>query len=260
MGVNLVAYTPYLKIFRFISVLFCLCIVSGQLYCQDLVYKKDSTVARVNIKDFNGKTLLYQVPGDSSGRIHYISKSLLDSLKYTDGRSIGFPVVNNILSQHLIKRNYIGVDIFNLAFSNPNIWYERMLENGRRSIVAELLINYKPNEYEGYRNYRQHYLTFNPFYFFTRVGINFYPFNYSLVKTGDIRIFNGLSVLVGSYRKETYETYPSTYKHVFAAALMWNLGCRIYLSDNLQIKGGIETSLLPLVTFICPEIGISIGF
>jgi hypothetical protein len=251
-----------LKIFRLISVLFCyLFVISGQLCCQDLLYKRDSTIVRVNIKDFNGKTLLYQVPGDSSGRIHYISKSTLDSLKYTDGRSLGFPVVNSVLSQHLIKRNYIGVDIFNLAFSNPNIWYERMSENGRRSIVAELLVNYKPKEYEVWNgNHALSYLNFNSFVFFTRVGINFYPFNYSLVRTGNIRIFNGLSVLFGSYRKETFETYPSTYKHVFAAALMWNLGCRIYIDDHLQIKGGIETSLMPLFTYICPEIGISIGF
>ena len=252
-----------MKIFKLLSILFCyLFLVSGQLFSQDLLYKKDGTVARVNIKDFNGKTLLYNIPGDSLGSVHYLSRSVLDSIKYPDGKSLGFSFQNKDLSPHLIKRNYFGVDIFNLAFSNPNIWYERMSQNGRRSFVAELLINYKPKDFEVWEGNRAlYYINFNSYSFFTRVGINFYPFNYSLVKTGDVRVFNGLSVLVGSHRTRNWDTYPSTtYDHALAASLMWNLSCRIYIDDHLQIKGGVETSLLPMFTYLCPELGISIGF
>jgi hypothetical protein len=251
-----------MKSIQFKSVLFCyLFFISGQLYSQDILYKKDTTIVKVNITDFNGKTVTYQTPGDSLRRTHYISKSVLDSLTYQNGKSLSFSFQNKDLVPHLIKRNFISVDIFNLAFKNPNIWYERISESGRRSFVAELLINFKPEESAGWNgNNPLHYFNFTSYYFFTRVGINFYPFNYSLAKTGDIRIFNGLSVLLGSYRKINWEASPYSYYPVFAASLMYNLSCRIYLDDHLQIKGGLETSLLPMFTYLCPEIGMSIGF
>jgi len=255
-----------MKIIQIISVLFCyFFFISGQLCSQDILYKKDSTIVKVNITDFNGKTVTYQTPGDSLRRTHYISKSVLDSLTYQNGKSLSFPFQYKDPVPHIIKRNYFSVDIFNLAFKNPNIWYERISESGRRNFVAELLINFKPEESAGWNgNNPLHYFNFTSYYFFTRVGINFYPFNYSLAKTGDIRIFNGLSVLLGSCRKIHREASPYSYYPVsaasFAASLMYNLSCRIYFDNHLQIKGGLETSLLPMFTYICPEIGISIGF
>jgi hypothetical protein len=259
-----------MKIFQFISVLFSyLFFITGQLYSQDILYKKDSTSVKVVIKGFDGKTVLYQIPGDSPGRLHYLSKSMIDSVIYGNGESLNLFPQNKELHPHILQikqRNYISVDIFNLAFKNPNIWYERMSKNGRTSFVAELLINFNPKQQNAGWNGNDplQYYNFTTHYFFTRLGISYCPYNYSVIKTGDTRLFNGLSVIFGSYRKITWET--SSYSHYpvfaagFAASLMYDLSCRISLNDHMQIKGGLNISLLPLFTYVCPEIGISIGF
>lgn len=259
-----------MKIFQFISVLFCyLFFITGQLYSQDILYKKDSTRVKVFIKGFDGKTVLYQIAGDSLGRLHYLSKSMIDSVKYGDGKSLNFFPQNKELLPHILQikqRNYFSIDIFNLAFKNPNIWYERMSKNGRISFIAELLINFNPKkQYTGWNgNSPLDYYNFTTHYFFTRLGISYCPFNYSVVKTGDTRLSNGLSVIFGSYRKITWETSPYTYYPVFvpgfAASLMYDLNCKISLNEHMQIMGGLDISLLPLFTYVCPEIGISIGF
>ena len=251
-----------MKLLRLLSVLFCyLFFASGQLHCQDVLYKKDSIVVRVNIKDFDGKTLLYQIPDDSLGRIHYLSKSVFDSLKYSDGKSLSFPSVNNDLLQHFIKRNFIGVDIINIINGKKNIWYERISENGRRSYFAELFINSEPKEFSSWRkNDPFQFFSFNSHSFFTRFGINFYPFNYSLGRAGDFRFSDGLSVLLGSYRRLNYNSYPLESEHVFVTTLIWNLNASIYLTNRLQIQGGVDVSLIPILTYMIPEVGFSIGF
>jgi hypothetical protein len=245
-----------------ISVLFFfLLAVSGQLFSQDLIFKKDNTILRVIINDFNGQTVTFHIEGDSTGLTHLISKSVIDSIRYNDGRSLIFTAGDYNSTQHLIKRNYIGVDIFNAAYSNLNIWYERISENGRRGFVMELLVNNKPKEYETWQGTDMlSNFNFNSFLFFTRVGMNFYPFNYSLGGTGTIRVFDGVSVLAGSVRKPDWSVYPTTYDDSFAACLMWNIGFRIYLGDHLQLKAGVEASVLPFLNSVCPEIGLSIGF
>lgn len=251
-----------MELFRLLSVLFCyLFFASGQLHSQDVLYKKDSTVFRVNIKDFDGKTLLYQIPGDSPGRIHYLSKSVLDSLKYIDGKSLSFPSVNNDLSQHFIKRNFIGIDIFNIINGKKNIWYERMSKSGRRSYFAELFFNSEPKEFSSWRkNDPFQFFSFNSHSFFTRFGINFYPFNYSLGRAGEFRFSDGLSVLLGSYRRLNYNSYPLESEHVLATTLIWNLNASLYLGKSMQIQGGVDISLIPVLTYIIPEFGFSIGF
>jgi hypothetical protein len=251
-----------MKLFRLLIVMFCyLFFTSGQLCSQDVLYKKDSTVVRVNIKDYDGKTLLYQLPGDSSGRIHYMSKSVLDSLKYIDGKSLSFLSVNNDLSQHVIKKNFIGIGIINIINGKKNIWYERISESGRRSYFAELFFNSEPNEFSSWsRNYPFQFFSFNSYSFFTRFGINFYPFNYSLARAGDFRFSDGLSVLLGSYRRLNYNTYPWVSEHVFDTTLIWNLNASLYLTKNMQIQAGIDISLIPVLTYIIPEFGFSIGF
>ena len=251
-----------MMLFRLISVLSCfLFFASGHLHCQDLLYKKDSTVVRVNIENFDGKTLIYQILNDSTGRKHYLSKSVLDSLKYMDGKSLSFPSPNNDLLQHFIKRNFIGINIINTLNGKKNIWYERISESGRRSYFAELFFNSEPNEYSSWsRNYPFQFFSFNSYSFFTRFGINFYPFNYSLAKGGDFRFSDGLSLLLGSYRRLNYNTYPWVSEHVFATTLIWNLNGTLYLGNRMQIKGGVDISLIPVLTYIIPEFGFSIGF
>jgi hypothetical protein len=251
-----------MKRIQFLSVfILVLLLNSGQLYCQDILYKNDKTVLKVTILDFNGKTVIYRPLEDATGAKYYISKSVLDSIKYQDGRSL------NLTSQYIyqvpaqIPVNSLGVELNNLFHSNLNLSYERMAKNGRTSLVAGLLINIRPGEYEGWiSNSAFEYSNFDSHFFFTRFGINFYPFNYSLVKSGNFRFSNGFSLLLGTYRQLNWGQSSVTYDPLFATSVMWNINGKLYLGKMLQINGGIELSVGPFFTFFCPEIGLSFGF
>ena len=233
--------------------------LSGQVFCQDILYKKDSTPVKVDITDFNGKTVTYKIPGEPDGNNHYISKSTLDSLTYRDGKSLRFTFENKAQLPAMIKRSYLGVEIINITKGIPDISFERISKNGRTSYVAEVFINSKRDEnIYSYGNGIFEYTNFNAYYFFTRVGINFYPFNYSIARAGDFRFSDGLSVLMGSCSKMDYDVYQE--KRAFAATLIGNMEARIYLGKYLQLQGGAKISVLPLLTYLIPEVGFSIGF
>jgi len=247
---------------------FFLFLPSGYVICQDLIYKNDSTVLRVNIIEFNGKTIIYHNPGDTAGFKYYLSKFSVDSLKYVNGRSLDFTYTRNQAdkSKEEIPRNYIAIDIFNLLFSNTFISYERIITGGRNSFVAGLMIN--PNSAENYwyadRSPMQ-FVNYDPYSFFVKVGFNHYPFNYSLSNTKSVRLSTGLSLNMGSYRKVNWDYYYQNgmeiaVDHVSAFCLMGSINSMFYMGNSFQFIAGIDVSMIPLLTFFCPKFGLSIGF
>jgi hypothetical protein len=246
-------------------------ILSGQiqLVSQDILYKKDSKILLVNIKSIDGKTVIYELPEDFTGNTYYISKSVLDSLRYKDGKLLNFSdlFLSGKAAEKKTTRNILSADVFNYAFRNLNISYERISGTGKIGFKTEILINLNSgvNEYQYW--YPSDYSIFafynyDPHYFFIRLGVNFYPFNYSLVQNSGVRLFTGFSVLLGSYREYNYsQNYMLDVVHpVLAKSLMWNLGLRVYCSNSLHLKAGFDVSILPFLTFICPDIGFSVGF
>lgn len=259
-----------MNIFKFTSVLFFfLMSISVQVFTQDILYKKDSTILQVNVINFNGNTITYKIPEDSLEKIFYLSKSALDSLKYRDGQSLDFTDLARIeeLQPKHLNRNYFNFQIINLLWGKLNFDYERISKTGRSSIVAGLFINInvkaRDNPWDGDRNPLRH-TTFDPYYFFVRMGVNSYPFNSSVVRTNSLRFSTGLSVLLGTYRKEdtSIYNYPDGFKTnpFFATSLMWNITEGLYLGDHFQITGRIDTSILPFLTFLCPQLSLSFGF
>ena len=258
-----------MKAFQIPVILFLfLCAISDLISGQDILFKKDSTAIKVKVKNFDGNTIVYQIPGDSPEKTYYLSKTMLDSLHYSDGKSLNFTYSTNIKEIPLknISRNYIGTELVNLFTGKGNFDYERISETGRTGYVAGLLINFKENEWDYWDEYHSplQYANFSPHVFFIRFGINFYPFNHSLARTGISRLSTGFSVLAGSYNKIIFDyyTYQEGYmtKRVAAGSLMWNVKSRFYLGDHFQLNCGIEISIIPLLTFFCPQAGISIGF
>lgn len=258
-----------MKTFQIPVVLFLfLCALPDLISGQDILYKKDATTVKVNVKNFDGTTIIYQIPGEFPEKTYYLSKTMLDSLQYSDGKSLNFTSPTSIkeIPPKMISRNYVGPELVNLFTGKGNLEFERMSETGRRGFVAGLLINFKEKERDYWDEYHGafQYATFSPHVFFIRLGINFYPFNYSLARTGISRLSTGFSVLAGSYNKIIFDYYtiPDGYKtkRVAAASLMWNGKGRLYLDDHIQLNGGIEISIIPMLTFFCPQAGISIGF
>jgi hypothetical protein len=256
-----------MKKFRVKYVLLILLLpISSVIFSQDILYKKDSTTQKVSILDFTGKTVKYQLAGDSAGKKHFISTSLLDSLKYTGAETIVFLDASNFIEPlKKTDRNYISTELINLFTGKACLDYERVSKTGKTSFVTGLMVNFNTtndNYWEEYHDIFQ-YGNFSPHYFFIRTGINFYPFSKSLIRTGSTRLSTGFSVLIGSYRKVDYSVYSENgYKTdpAFATSLMWSIKEKIFLSNHFLITGGLEVSLIPFFTFFCPQIGLSIGF
>jgi hypothetical protein len=243
---------------------FLLFLIPEQAFNQDKIFKKDSSVLKVNIIDITGKTVVYKIQGDTTGITFYLSKSLLDSLKYSKGEVVDFTDYSNNekLQQRQVKRNYFQIELVNTLYGNLNLDYERISKGGRASLITGFLININPSDQIYLDEGPFQSATFDQWDFFIRMGVNFYPFNTSLIRTGILEFSTGFSVLLGSCRKIDYDNYyyGNGSDHVFAANLMWNIRERIYLGDHFQISGGIEASILPFLVFICPQIGLSIGF
>jgi hypothetical protein len=186
-----------------------------------------------------------------------------------------------------IKRNYIGIDLFETFFdysmdskvglNNLHLSFERISRSGNTSFTAELLLNieYISSDKSDYYPWDSDYpwegnwlflnglhLSYDPYCYFTKAGFNYYPFNYSLTKTGNFRVFTGVSLLTGIIKRSEYNyEYPyEHFKKVFLASIVMNLDVRWYLTDIIQLKAGIDMSVLPFLVFWSPEIGLSIGF
>jgi hypothetical protein len=258
-----------MKRFQALGVLlFFLISAPDDTFSQDILYKKDTTVLIVNIKDFDGQTIIYQLPGDSLGITYYLSKSVLDSLRYSGGKSLDLTYASNLNGLPLKKldQDFLSTEIINLVLGKVSLDYERLSGTGETGFVIGLLINFKSQDWNnGYERGRLYYC-FNPHYFFIRVGVNFYPFNHSLFSTGITRLSTGFSGLIGSYRKINYiydgtnYTYNYNPNPVLAVGIMWNIKERIYLGDHFQLTGSLEVSLFPPLAFFCPEIGVSVSF
>ncbi|MBE0654184.1 MAG: hypothetical protein IH594_10330, partial [Bacteroidales bacterium] len=70
----------------------------------------DGTTIKANIIEIRDGVVIYRVAADVSGQTFYLSSSRLDSLRYSDGRSMVF--LRDERSPQLIKRNYIGIDLY----------------------------------------------------------------------------------------------------------------------------------------------------
>ena len=202
--------------------------------------------------------------------LYYISKTAIDSIIFIDGRTLRFQN-QELPLQEEIKTNYFEIDLFNTLFNiemdfiiglnNLHLSYERIFASGDKSLSVELLFSLNSDENTFGWNGSWFFLndlhfSYDPYYFFTKVGFNYYPFNYSLIKTRNFRSFTGISLMVGSIKKDAY---PDLISKTFIASLVWNIDGRWYLSDNIQVNFGAELSVIPFLVFCSPEIGISIG-
>jgi hypothetical protein len=238
-------------------------LLPGKAFCQNKIYRSDGTVMNIDILSFDGKTIKYRLPDDVSGKMYYLSSSVIDSLRDDNLGIVTFP--KPAVPVNKVKRNYIGTDLFNTCLRNLNLSFERLSASGNTSFSMEFLINLNTENFYGVYDYWRFteniYLYYDPFYFFTKAGFYYYPFNYSLNKTGAVRIFTGTSLLLGRYKKEDYtDYYDPIIRKPFAAVISWNIGTKIYLGDGFLIKADFEMSVIPFLVFNSPEVGIVIGF
>jgi hypothetical protein len=238
-------------------------LLSGKTFCQNIIYRTNGTILYVEVVSFDGHSITYRLPGDTSGRVFHLSTSVTDSLRYDNGETLKFMKTN--LRVNKIKRNYIGIDLFNTCFVNPNISYERLSATGNTGVSLEILFNMNMPEYHSIYSFwglfDNFYMNYDPFFFLVKAGFTYYPFDYTLTRTGTLRMFTGASLLVGQYPKEDYDPENVNYrKKTIGAVISWTVGTKIYLTDGFLIKADFELSVIPFLAFNSPEVGIVIGF
>jgi hypothetical protein len=254
-----------MKITDHSSVLFLLFVLlSGASFSQDIVYRTDGTVMRIDIVSIDDGTIIYNLPGDVSGKLHYLGVSVVDSLQYEGMGTVDIKKHDNPVSR--IKRNYIGTDAYNLLFRNVNLSFERMSPSGITSFSVEFLVNLNAESFYGVWSYwdftNNSYLYYDPFRFFTKFGYKYYPFNYNLNRTSAVRPYIGASLLLGQYIQEDWDEYYYNlqYTKKFAAVISWNIGTKIYLADGFAVRADLVLSVIPFIVFNSIEAGIEIGF
>lgn len=254
-----------MKILHYSAVLFLiLFLLSGKTFSQDIIYRTDGTVMNIDVVAIDGRTIKYKLPDDVSGKMYYLGISVIDSLKDASMGTVTFQKHDVPVSR--IKRNYIGTDLYNTMFQNINLSYERLSPSGNTSFSVELFINLNPENFWGVNEYwkftHNFYMYYDPFYYFTKFRFTYYPFNFSLNKTGAIRPYTGTSLLLGQFRKEEWAInyYEEHYSKKFAAVISWTIGTKIYLANGFAIRADLEVSVIPFLVFNSPEVGIEIGF
>jgi hypothetical protein len=257
-----------MKASQIFSGLFFLLFLPGTILSQDILFKKDSSVLRVKIQDFDGKTVVYLFPGDSSKIIYHLSASALDSLKYGNGQSIQIlssSAINNV-PEKILLRNFFTVEIVSFFAGKVAIDFERSSPNGSPSFVAGLFINTGATNHDYWpdHHYPFQYKSYDPYSFFGRIGVNFYPFNHTLSMASDFRFSTGFSVLAGSRRKIDFNFYDPINedytKNVAGACFVWNLREGLLVGNHLQVGIGAEVSILPFLTYVSPQANLSAGF
>lgn len=236
---------------------------------QDILYKKDSSILNVSIKEFDGRTIKFTNPADPEEKTWYLSKSALDSLKF-EGKSVHFLDISPEVKLRTINRNYLHSEMGNSLSGMINLDYERVAESGRTSYVAGILINFNkkvvPGQFQYYggyiyeQPYALEFVNYRPHDFFIRLGINFYPFNNSLESTSPFRLSTGFSLLAGSYTRIVWESDRYSPTSEASAIIVWNIKERVLIGEQFQINAGLEISMLPFMVFFCPQLGIAVGF
>ncbi|MDT8400768.1 MAG: hypothetical protein RQ743_03660 [Bacteroidales bacterium] len=267
-------HIQYLKLVIIITIF-----IPGISYCQDLTYRSDGIVLNINILSVKDGTMIYRPAGDNAGKIFYLSTGMVDSVVYRNGCSEIF--IHEDRVPETIRRNYIGVDFvetfirwlgdFHVGLNNLHLSYEHISRSGRTGLAAELLWSIDAvNETSWAEEWGGHWIFYNegwrlsydPFRFFVKVGVNTYPFNYSLIKTGSLRFSTGASLFLGKIRRYDWsiDYWENQIKEVVIAGIIWNVDLKIYLADALQVRLGLDASVIPFLVFICPELGITLSF
>lgn len=243
-------------------------ILPGTLCGQAVIYKKDCVKIFTDSISYNAQEATFTVAGDTTGGIHHLILPVIDSIAFPDGRTVVFETPA-VPPPEKIKRNYLSTDIYNTVFRNINIRFEHLSVDGITGFYTAALANLNTGmeemvlfgSYISSLDYGT--LWYDTHYWFVRAGVNYYPFNYSLINTGRVRFFTGGSLIAGQVirvrEKWTQSSYEYYLKKVFTLSLAWNFGARFYLSDSFHLYLDADIVMAPDLIF-SPAAGISVGF
>ena len=201
-----------MRTFQYISVLLpSLFLFYGHIQAQDLLYRRDATVISAMVITIEPGTITYRIPSDSTQNVYLIGTEALDSIISAEGKK-KWQSDFGVQPRQEIKRNYFGIDLlesfitwevdFRVAPNNLHLYYEHISSSGRTSFALEYLINLNKNNdmyaWDGsWLFYNELHFSYGPDIYFIKAGVNYYPFNYSIAKTGKLRAFTGASLYFG---------------------------------------------------------------
>lgn len=219
----------------FLSVLLCLLTVN--VFAQDIIYKKDGTKDSVIVKEVNPDEVVYTKYKRPDGPIYRILKSNLLLIEFEDGtievftgdnvpeitKSVDNVSENSKYAQYL-GRNIISLNYLNILNGNIHLGYERITKNGVAGIKLSVNFNVVDDDAE--------ILAYNRD-FTTGLDLNLYP-----TGQGKIKYFIGPAFRVGVVSNDYDYTNPfftrRNIKYNYLG-VFFNNGFNVQATPNLTV-------------------------
>ena len=219
------------------GIAFVLICISFSLQAQSVIYKKDGSKITTTKSTILTKSISYSLASDSTDLKHFISKSVVDSVRFIDGRTerINISLVNSEPEpQKKLLKNSFGINIWPFFSSKINFFYERLFLQNKLGFKNYFLFDVGKYQYT--------YGTLNQLAtFYYSAGLNYYFLQSYFLRAG-----TGASILTGKfgnpywYGYETVKKYTNQTGILLNASVCYIIHKRIYTSIGLEIPVGFD--------------------
>jgi hypothetical protein len=228
------------KIIQIGGIAFVIICFSFGLRAQSVIFKKGGTQLTTKQVSLSTNIISYFLESDSTGVEHFISKNVVDSIRYQDGKVERFPASTISIAdkprQTELFKNSVGLNIWPLFNSKFNFYYERLFLNNKLGFKNYFMIDAGTYHYT-YGSLNQ----LATFYY--SAGLNYYFLQSYFFRAG-----TGASVLTGKfgnpywgyYGNETVSNYTNQTGILLNASVWYIIHKRVNTSLGLEIPVGFD--------------------
>ena len=259
------------NVFCFLLVVLC----SLNIYAQDKIYKTDNSVVEAKVIEISPSEIKYKLFSNPDGPTYILNKSDAAMIIYQNGqhevfsKTIPVPITKNLsedrsadktmkekeLELNNLKKNSIGMNMFEILLTNITLFYEKKLPSGEIGFKIPISMGARAASGD-IRQYDKFSFSSNKTYS-SGFDINFY-----ITSRKKIQYFVGPSFQFGSfkYKKSYYSYSPSTYPYYSTStitteiytgqhyAFLINNGLIIHLTGNMDMSFQIGTGFKEDIT------------
>lgn len=201
------------------------------LSAQDMIYLRDGSKIKAKITQVNESNIIYKIFENLTGPDFVISRSKISVIVYENGTHDLFSEeeekrekkTDPFATDSTIGKNIIGINYFDMVFSNFTFHYERLILNNQLGIKGGF--SFAVGEYSGYMGMDKEELH------------GYLAFNYYPLKQKRVSYLCGPMILAGQAWAYTYEyPYPGTYNLTNYIGFYINNGLVINITKNFTFS------------------------